>query len=346
MPAAGIGSYTRWLVQALAVVRPEAEIRLAMAGPPPPLEWPEPVRLAQVPGPRLVGRHLRWPLTIRGFDAFLGLAGNLPLGRLRCARLITVHDLAIYRRPDWFPSGQPLAVKLVVPASIRRADRILAVSENTRRDLRELFGVTGDRVVVTPLAADGMARATPARIAALRHRFGLPERFILFVGTVEPRKNLLTLLEAWSRMRARPALVIAGRLGWRCDREWARIAELGAHYLGPIDIEDLPALYSAASCLAHPAWYEGFGLTPLEAMACGTPVVVSNAASLPEVTGDAAVQVDPGNVEGWTAALEQVMQSLPERDRLARLGLAQAARFSWRRTAELTWLAIDQAIRA
>jgi glycosyltransferase involved in cell wall biosynthesis len=351
-PWAGVGTYTREIVAALAAARPGC--RLTVFGPAagPPSGWPgqTAIELRRTPTAPFWGRHALWPRQLRrlGAAAFFGPATSLPLGGVGAPSVITVHDLAIYRRPDWFPGGQALSVRVVVPRSIRRAHAIVAVSEHSARDARELFGVPPERLTVIPEGVSArFAPVEAASLAAVRRRLELPDRFVLFVGTVEPRKNLPTLLEAWARLPRRPELVIAGGWGWRYEQVRARIEALGAgvRVLGPIDPMDLPALYSLATCLAHPAWYEGFGLTPLEAMACGTPAVVSNAASLPEVVGDAGLLVDPADVEGWRAALERVCEDAELRERLGRRGRERAAVFTWERAAERTWRVIERVAR-
>jgi glycosyltransferase involved in cell wall biosynthesis len=234
----------------------------------------------------------------------------------------------------------------VVPRSIRRSQAIIAVSESTAADVRALFDVRPENVFVIPEAA--ASRYRPLRredLEAERVRLRLPERFVLFVGTIEPRKNLETLLEAWAQLAARPPLVIAGGWGWRYESVRERLERLGegVRLLGAVEPEALPALYNLATCLAHPAWYEGFGLTPLEAMACGTPVVCSDTSSLPEVVGDAALLVSPAQVEGWRRTLERILDDADLRAELRRKGLVRAAQFSWDRTAELTWDVIEAA---
>jgi glycosyltransferase involved in cell wall biosynthesis len=332
----------------LSIERPQH--RLAVFLPPatsaPPSE-PGNVVYHHVPGPRFFGRHLVWPAQLRRrrFDAFFGAAGVLPLTSTGCPAVITIHDLAIYRHPDWFPSGQPLSTRVVVPASIRRAAAIIAVSHNSARDVQELFGVDAERVAVIPEAISARFRPLAREdVEPFRERLRLPERFILFVSAIEPRKNLDTLLDAWALIPARLPLVVAGGWGWRYERTRQRLERLGpgVRLLGEVKPETLPALYSLATCLAHPAWYEGFGLTPLEAMACGTPVICSESSSLPEVTGDAALLVDPGDVEGWRRALERVSDDAELRAELRRKGILRAAQFSWGRTAQATWEVIDQ----
>ena len=298
--------------------------------------------LRRIPGPRLIGRHFRWPARLRRseYDLFFGPMGQLPLGRIDFPSVLTVHDLAIYIRPEWFPTGQPLATRLVVPRSIERATHLLADSENTARDILGLFDRRPDDVTVVPLGVGAEFHPMPVEsLGEALARFDLPERFLLFVGTIEPRKNLATLLAAWEALPDRPDLVIAGGWGWKQDFLRGEVERLGSavRLLGTVTPAELPALYNRAIALAHPAHYEGFGLTPLEAMACGTPVVCSSAASLPEVVGDAALLVDPADVEGWTAALDQVLHDPGVATDLRRRGVLRAAEFTWERAAARTW---------
>jgi glycosyltransferase involved in cell wall biosynthesis len=166
------------------------------------------------------------------------------------------------------------------------------------------------------------------------------------VGTIEPRKNLGTLLDAWAMMRDRPDLVVVGSWGWLYEPIREKMGRLGdrLHHLDELDPSELPAVYNLARVLAHPAWYEGFGLPPLEAMACGTPVVVSDRSSLPEVVGDAGLIVPAGEPDEWRKALEKVMADTELAADLRRRGILRAAQFSWGRAATLTWNAIDDAI--
>jgi len=181
-----------------------------------------------------------------------------------------------------------------------------------------------------------------------RARLQLPERFILFVGTIEPRKNLAMLLEAWAMLSDRPDLVIVGAWGWLYEPIKEQIARLGphVHHIQGLDPAELPAVYNLARVLAHPAWYEGFGLPPLEAMASGTPVVVSDRASLPELVADAALIAPADDPEAWRKALDKVVGDSDLAADLKRRGILRAAQFSWSRSAELTWRAIDRAIKS
>ena len=345
-PRAGMGTYTREILAALAAARPQHRLTVFLPpGVARPLEAPQ-IAYREQPAARFAGRHLQYPRRVGrlGAGAFFAPAGHLPLADSGVPEVVTVHDLAIYRRPDWFPGGQQLAVRWVVPRSLRRADALVAVSENTAADLVELFGVDPERITVAHHGVSPRYRPlAPGDLDEARSRLGLPERYLLFVGTIEPRKNVLTLLEAWATLPGRPPLVIAGGWGWRCEAERARVERLGegVRVLGEVDPADLPALYNLAACLLHPAWYEGFGLTVLEAMACGTPVICSDTSSLPEVAGDAAVLVPPGEPERWREAVERVLREPGVAAEMRRAGVLRAAGFTWDRAAEITWGAIE-----
>jgi glycosyltransferase involved in cell wall biosynthesis len=346
-PRAGVGVYTVQIVHAMAVDRPDA--RLTVFGPSGAFAHVPDAEFRSLPQTRFIGRHLQWPAAIRRLkpDVYFGPAGALPLGDLGCPSVITVHDLAIYRNPRWFRGQQPLSTRLVVPRSVLRADIVIADSESTARDVVEIFGVERSQIVVVPLGVGASFRPMSApELAEARTRLKLPERFILFVGTIEPRKNLETLLEAWATMYDRPDLVIVGSWGWSYEAVRQRMERLGPglHHLDSIDAADLPAVYNLARLLAHPAWYEGFGLPPLEAMACGTPVVVSDASSLPEVVGDAGMLLPAGQPETWRKALERVIGDPDLAADMRRRGILRAARFNWARSATMTWRAIDSAL--
>ena len=347
-PRAGVGVYTTQILRSMAVDRPDS--RMTVFGPPGAFIHVPGASYRPMPRARFIGRHLQWPARIRELkpDAYFGPAGALPLGNVGCPSVITIHDLAIYRNAAWFPGRQPLSTRFVVPRSVLRADVVIAVSENTARDVVDIFGIPRSRIEVVPHGvAKIYAPMGSEDLAAARARLKLPERFILFVGTIEPRKNLATLLEAWAMMRDRPDLVVVGAWGWLYEPIREQMGRLGPglHHLDSLDPADLPAVYNLARLLAHPAWYEGFGLPPLEAMACGTPAVVSDRSSLPEVVGDAGLVVAAGDADAWRKALETVIGDTELASDLRRRGILRAAQFSWPRAASLTWHAVDTAIK-
>ena len=337
IPGAGIGVYTSRMLEALRRQAPQATFNVwvpASLGERDP-SWRE------LPSFRFVGRHLVWPGRLRpGPNAlYWGPAGSTPLRPPPMPSVITVHDLAIYREPAWFPRGQWLSVKVVVPRSIRKAQRVIAVSASTAADVQSLFSVEAERIDVVPEGVSPAFAPLPREeLEAARRRLNLPDRFILFVGTIEPRKNVGTLLDAWARLADRPPLVLAGGWGWRSQELRSRLERRSQEVvcLGPVASRCLPPLYNLATCLVHPSWFEGFGLTPLEAMACGTPVISSNTSSMPEVVGDAACLVSPADVEGWTAALERVLGDPELRASMRAQGLERARGFTWERAAERT----------
>jgi glycosyltransferase involved in cell wall biosynthesis len=346
---AGVGVYTREILHAMSVERPDCRFTVylpdgaALPGPTPGIGY------RPLPSAPIVGRHLQWPARIRRLkpNAYFGPAGALPLGSVGCPTVITVHDLAIYRNPDWFPGRQPLSTRLVIPRSLDRADVLIAVSDNTAQDLEDMFGIPASRIDVVPHGVSARFRPMSAEdLAIARAKLKLPERFILFVGTIEPRKNLATLLEAWAMLRNRPDLVIVGAWGWRYEAIKEQIGRLGdrVHHIEGLDPTQLPAVYNLARVLAHPAWYEGFGLPPLEAMACGTPVVVSDRSSLPELVGDAGLIAAADDPEAWRRSLEKVIDDSDLAAGMKRRGILRAAQFSWARSAGLTWRAVDRAI--
>jgi glycosyltransferase involved in cell wall biosynthesis len=346
-PWAGVGVYTTQILRAMAVDRPDS--RLVVFGPRRASVHVPNASYRLMPRTRFIGRHLQWPGEIRRLepDAYFGPAGALPLSGVGCPAVITIHDLAIYRNARWFPARQPLSTRLVVPRSVLRADVLIAVSENTAADIVEIFGIERGRIVVVPHGVTPKFRPMSAEERAdARARLKLPERFILFVGTVEPRKNLDTLLDAWVLMRDRPDLVVVGSWGWRYEAIREKMSRLGPrlHHLESVNPDELPAIYNLARVVAHPAWYEGFGLPPLEAMACGTPVVVSDRSSLPEVVADAGLAVPPDDPEAWRKALEHVLADTDFAAGMRHRGILRAAQFSWARAARLTWQAIDEAI--
>lgn len=255
--------------------------------------------------------------------------------------VVTVHDLSFLHEPRWFRPGHAAYYRYAVGRTARLAERVIADSQVTAQDLNEKLGIPRDRIDVVPLGVDERYRpAPPEAVVSVRTKYALPKRFFLYLGTLEPRKNLVRVIEAWSRIAtACPLdLVIAGRQGWR-SRPIARAIAAATRpervrCPGFIAEEDLPALLSAAEAFVWPSLWEGFGLPPLEAMACGTPVLTSNVSSLPEVVGDAALMVDPYDIEAIAEGMLRLAEDAALRDQLRSLGLQRAAQYTWRRTAQ------------
>jgi glycosyltransferase involved in cell wall biosynthesis len=265
--------------------------------------------------------------------------------------VLTVHDLIFRHLPAHHKPLNRWYLNLTMPLYCRRATHIIAVSECTRRDLVAAYGLPPEKVtVVHEAAAPRFRPQSPEAVAAVRTRYGLPERYLLFVGTIEPRKNLTRLLETFETIHAEglsDGLVIVGRRGWlygdflaRLERSPVRDTVLFPGYV--VD-EDLPAICAGAQALVFPSLYEGVGLPVLEALACGTLVVASNVSSIPEVGGEAALYFCPTDVEAMVGAVRRLLLDATLQDELRTRGLAQAARFSWERAAvetEATYSAV------
>ncbi len=292
-------------------------------------------------------QRLRLPLPAEWItgrvDVFYSPDFVLPPLQRRTRALLTVHDLSFLRHPETFPPKLSAYLNQAVPRSVARADHILADSEATRRDLLDLLHVPPTKV--TTLHGGVTARFSPQAAhderARLQAQYGIGARpYILAVGTVQPRKNYIRLMEACDPLAAQRALdlVIVGRPAWLSDPIVVAAEQRAyVHLMGFFADADLPALYRQAEALAFPSVYEGFGFPPLEAMACGAPVVASTASSVPEVVGDAGLLIDPLDVAAWTAALTQVLDDQALRAHLRQAGLARAATFTWTRTAQ-AWL--------
>ncbi len=263
-----------------------------------------------------------------------------------CPSVVTVHDIGFRTHPQFFPPGVRLMLSLLVPFSMRRADKVITVSNSAKQDILSHYDIPADRVVVTHEAAAPQYRvlADDERLEEVKNRYGIRKSFFLTVGNLQPRKNTRLLVQAYGQLpeavRNRYLLVIAGQAQWQHSAIYEAVAERGLEsdvlFTGYVPDGDLVALYNAATLFLYPSLYEGFGLPVLEAMACGTPVVSSSVSSLPEVAGDAALLVDPSEVTEVTAAMEAIVEHPDLAHRLSARGLCQAAAFSWERTAQKT----------
>jgi glycosyltransferase involved in cell wall biosynthesis len=304
------------------------------------IEW---VRGEQQYVPRLAARA--------GCDVLHSLASTAPL-RGRTRRVTTIHDLNYKLVPEAHFGLRALGMRLLVPAAARRSHRIIVDAESTRRDLADHLRIQPDKVDVVPLAAAPPA-AAPADTAALRARLGLGDRLVvLSVSAKRPHKNLSRLIRAVGAIPAerRPVLVIPGYTTPHEDELRAEAASAGMSgdvvFCDWLDTAELEGLYAIAACVVFPSLYEGFGLPVLEAMVRGVPVASSDRSSLPEVAADAALLFDPTDEAAIRTAIERLIGDPEEAERLRAAGRRRAARFSWERTAELTAVSYERALRA
>lgn len=308
-----------------------------------------PVRVVQSrwptgrPAVRVVWEQLVQPWVLQRVRADVA-HGPVFVGPLvgRCPLVVTVHDLSFLRLPHLFRPANRLYLTLFARVSVRRARRVIAVSAHAAQETAQLLGVPREKVCVVYHGVDPHFRPLPpAEVAAFRRAAGLPQRFVLYVGTLEPRKNLVRLVEAFSRLQEPDLyLVVAGPRGWYDEEVFKRVELLGLEqrvvFPGYVSSDALPLWYNAATVFVYASLYEGFGLPVLEAQACGTPVLASSSSGVPEAAGDAAVLIDPGSVEAIAVGLRRLLEDESLREGLRQRGLAHAAGFSWERTAAET----------
>ncbi len=352
---AGIGRYVRELVRALAAYDTHDEYRLFVAGasrsslppsPGPNFTW-RPTRLTPLWFARLWHRT-QVPLPVETFtgriDLYHATDFTLPPTLQGTRTLLTVHDLSFVRAPETSTPVLKAYLDRVVPRSVRRADHVLADSQATKDDLVALYGTAPDKITVLLSGVDAHFQPVddPDARRRVRERYNIPDGpYIFSIGTVQPRKNYARLAEALAALGPRYGnvrLVIAGGQGWLDSPIYRTIEALNlgerVQFIGFARDEDLPALYSDAACVAYPSLYEGFGFPVLEAMACGTPVLTSTVSSMPEVAGDAAIMVDPYDVDAIRDGLKRLLDDEVLHADLVARGRSQARNFTWARAAE------------
>ena len=360
-PKTGIGHYTFELARALAEHAPAQDFRLLSPHPfqcqprPDETPWPQNLTAIQPPVRRWerfwfgVGlpRYLR-----RGrYSLFHGTNYEVPLG-WRGPSVMTIHDLSLFRFPHTHEWRLVWRARWRWPLMTRAASMIITPTAYIRREVLEYLKLPTAKVVAVPEAPRPRFQPMkPDETAAARRRLGVSEDFILFVGTVEPRKNLATLVRAYDELLRttdlRPQLVIAGQKGWLTDDFFAGLAGSDVaervHFTGYVSEDDLRALYAACRVFVYPSLYEGFGLPPLEAMACGAPVIASRIGSHSEILGDAACLLEAEDAASLAGALARLLRDENERRHLRAAGIKRAAAYTWQRAASETWAVYQEA---
>ncbi len=349
---AGIGRYTRELVRALAELdRSHDYVLFAATGGQRLTDtaWPSNFQMRAVPlsdrALVILWHRLQLPLWVEfvtgRVDIFHSPDFVLPPVR-RAKTLVTVHDLSFIRYPQCADANLRAYLNKVVPRSVHRADMVLADSQSTKDDLVELLGVEPARIEVVYPGVEKRFHPIEdhALLEKVRKRYNLPPRFILGLGTLQPRKNFTRLVQAYSSLITHYPflqLVIAGGKGWLYEEIFATVEQLSLEekviFPGFVADGDLPALYNLADLFVFPSLYEGFGLPPLEALACGTPVITSDASSLPEVVGEAGLMVEATDVEALAEAMKRVLEDDALRERMIAKGMKQARKFTWEQAA-------------
>jgi glycosyltransferase involved in cell wall biosynthesis len=348
-PRTGVGYYTSRLLAAMLAADPEWRYLLYSNRSLEPLE-PALARATPVYS-RLSGRRMVWmqcllPPVIRSSRAQLCHFPNAmaPLWQQQ-PFVLTIHDASLFLYAHTHPLARLVSIRLILPLLARRAAAIITVSHHARNDLLRILHLPPEKVHVIYEAAPEEFRPVndPAILNGVRQKYGLPPQFLLYVGTLEPRKNLRRLLRALHEIRRRGyphKLVMVGPPGWHLHHFYEEIERLSLQdrvsFTGYVPAADLPALYSLASLFVFPSLYEGFGLPPLEAMACGAPVLASNRTSLPEICGDAAHLVDPEDEAALVNAMLSLLSDDERRRELSRRGPVRARLFSWKQAAQET----------
>jgi glycosyltransferase involved in cell wall biosynthesis len=354
--SAGIHTYIQHSLQHLPEADPALRFTLFTAHP--PVNLPSSIAVQRPrwktdrPALRILWEQFSLPIATRHADVLHATAFVAPIVQ-PCPTVITIYDVSFALFTQFFRGFNQTYLRLGTRWSARRARRIVAISECARYDVHRLYGVPLDRIdVAYPGVDEALKRADFDRVEAFRRAKNLPDKFLLYLGTLEPRKNLAMLARAFAQLKSAcpdAVLVLAGGIGWLADDIFAAIEECGVKESvllpGFVAEEEKALWYAAATAFVFPSLYEGFGMPPLEAMACGTPVITSDAAALPEAVGEAGVLLAPDDVNGWAAALKRVWLDEAYRAELADRGVRQAQQFTWQATsrqiAQAYQLALD-----
>ena len=355
---AGVGNYTARLLAAMLELGRDWDFLLYSNRPLGQLEQP---LAAATPVPAYFSySHWLWMQLVlpgiidRSGPELLHYTNSLaPLRRSR-PYVLTVHDASLFLHSRHHPKARLLTVRSILPYVARRASAIITMSHNARRDLVKVLGLPKERIEVIYEAAPGSFHRNldQAYRSAMRSKYGLPDRYLLYVGTLEPRKNLARLIRAFWRLRQqgfRYQLLLVGPSGWHMNGFDSEIEQLdlqdSVRMLGYVPAEDLPGIYALASVFVFPSLYEGFGLPPLEAMACGVPVLTSNNSSLAEICGEAAHLVNPRDEEELAAGLRDLLRDPEWRADLVRKGRRRARDFSWTKAARQTMALYERVLQ-
>ncbi len=351
---AGVGHYVDGLVSALIDQYPDVQFSLYFDyRTRDVLTYERPnVRLKHLPFSQY-GKYLSFGyshmlitayLLKEGLDVLHVPAGSIPLTYPKRV-VYTVHDLAIFRHPEWFPSSF-ISRSVLVPQTLRKADGLIAVSQSTAKDLRQLFNITHQKISVIHHGFDVQKIPLKRRVNETIEKYKLPKRYVLFVGTIEPRKNVEGLMRAFMALQEKNpalgdvALVIAGQEGYHSEHVMQTFMALKAkraiRYIGYVTHNEKVELLRHAAAFVFPSFYEGFGLPILEAMALGVPVIASKTTSMPEIAERAALYIDPTSATDITRGLREVLTKPDVAKRLHEAGPKQAAKFSWQRCADET----------
>lgn len=356
----GVGSYAENLMRQFATVASDLSITAVLQSDDPALRDALPSRVERIVLPSRLFRSLParllfeqlglpWLALRRRSDVLHSLHYSLPLLPMRARKVVTMHDMTGFLLPAMHTRAKGAYMRFFIRQAVRRADFLIFVSASALDDCRRWFRLpVANAAVVHHGKSDEFAPASQSEgsgpaVRAVRVKYRLPERYILYLGTLEPRKNVSLLLRAFAQLAERhpeARLVVAGKKGWHFEEIFATAAELHLEervtFTGYIDEVDKPALMRGALLFVYPSLHEGFGVPVLEAMASGVPTIAGNRTSIPEIAGDGALLIDPTSLDALTRALDQLYSDGTARSALAERGLAQAAKFSWQKTAEET----------
>jgi len=287
-------------------------------------------------------------------DVFHSPACTVPLAYSKNS-VVTIHDMAIYQNKSWFP-GQIFSTRIVVPQSVKKAKRVISVSNYTKQDLVKFMQIPEERVTVVYNGVDikiDERHSAESRKDYLKNKFGVEKKYVLFVGTIQPRKNVMGVIQAFDRLRGTSAyddfqLVISGKKGWDNDDVFRAIRQFGLTkkviFTGYITSSDKALLMRNASLFVFPSFYEGFGLSILEAQKVGTPVITSDITSMPEVADDGAILVDPYDIDALSKAMKKALTDHELRNSLIKKGYENVKKFSWEKCARETLAVYEEVV--